>query len=225
MKKISMVVSAVGLFALLVPYSYSMEPSTSSGSSGSMEKQRGTIKHGETDITDTKGEKGSIPSKYTVMPVARGKKIEVEHEMIGDTVVSPKGEELGKIESLIMDSKTQKIEYAMISIGDTGQLQAHAWSHFKVDKNKGNVVLNLTKEQLQPGLSSQDLSPDVREVVDREMKTLRERESKIDRSKPGDVTEQPAAGGMMGEEKAGGGGPAGPRALPPGPAPQFEGGK
>ena len=53
------------------------------------------------------------------MPVARGQKIDVESELIGDTVTNPKGEELGRLTRLIKDSETQKNEYAMISIGDT----------------------------------------------------------------------------------------------------------
>jgi len=39
------------------------------------------------------------------------------------------------------------------------------------------------------------------------------------------ATGEPAAGGPEGEDKAGGSGPSGPQAMPPGKAPQFEGGK
>ena len=68
------------------------------------------------------------------MPVASGKKVEVNSEMIDDTVKNRNGEELGKLEQLIMDSETKRNEYAMISIGDTGQLKAYPWSVFKVNK-------------------------------------------------------------------------------------------
>jgi hypothetical protein len=39
------------------------------------------------------------------------------------------------------------------------------------------------------------------------------------------ATGQPSAVGPQGEDKAGGSGPSGPQSLPPGGAPQFEGGK
>lgn len=182
-----------------------------------------TTTPGETDMTNTKGEKGSVPDKYTIMPVARGKKVSVNNEMIGSTVQNPKGETLGSIEELIMDSETRKIEYAMLKIGDTEQLKAFPWSSFKVDKNSGNVVLNMTKEQLQPGMSATDQSPDLSDL-ERQLQTLRQQESR--KSHPGiGVTEEPAAAGPMGESQVGGEGPAGPRALPPGPAPGFKGGK
>lgn len=52
------------------------------------------------------------------------------------------------------------------------------------------------------------------------------REGKSDSMKKGkSATGEPAAGGPQGEDKAGGSGPSGPEALPPGKAPQFEGGK
>lgn len=67
---------------------------------------------------------------------------------------------------------------------------------------------------------AKDLSPDIQQIVKR-METLREREQKkAGQRQP--ITEEPATGGPMGEEKAGGQGLSGPRALPPGEAPVFE---
>ena len=185
---------------------------------------RKSTKPGETDITDTKGDKGAVPSKYTILPVARGKKVEVDNGMVGSTVKNPKGEELGSIQELIMDSETKRIEYAMIKIGDTEQLKAFPWSSFKVDKKSGDVVLNMTREQLQPGLAATDQSPDLSEL-EGQLKTLREQEArKGDRPGLG-ITKQPATAGPHGETEVGGGGPSGDRALPPGEAPGFKHGK
>jgi sporulation protein YlmC with PRC-barrel domain len=168
------------------------------------QQPRGAIQSGQTDITDTKGETGSIPSKYTVMPVARGKKVEVDSELIGDTVKNPKGEELGKLEQLIMDSETKRIEYAMISIGDTGQMKAYPWSAFKVNKEQGNVVLNVTKEQLQT--KATDLSPDIQTLQD-QLQTLRKSESSAGaREGQGLNMGDRGAAGPMGEATKGGGG-------------------
>ena len=158
-------------------------------------------KAGETDMTNTKGQ-GSVPSKYTIMPVARGKKVEVSNEMIGDTVKNSKGEDLGKLEQLIMDSETKKIEYAMISIGDTGQLKAFPWSSFKVNKEQGNVVLNVTPEQLHN--KATDLSPDI-QALEGQLQTLRESESRKGAREGQNFGDRDAAG-PMGETIRGGGG-------------------
>jgi len=152
------------------------------------------------------GGRGGIPSKYTIMPVASGKKVEVNSEMIGDTVKNAKGEELGKLEQLIMDSETKRIEYAMISIGDTGQLKAYPWSAFKVNKEQGNMVLNVTKEQLET--KATDLSPDI-QALEGQLQTLRKSESRIG-VREGQNLGDRDAGDPMGETKVGGGGPPGP---------------
>jgi hypothetical protein len=105
MKKIAMVFIGIGLASL--PFalpSYAEEKLNAAGEAGSP-KPREATKAGETDMTNTKSQPGAVPSKYTIMPVARGKKVEVASEMIGDTGRNSKGED------------------AMISIGDTGQLK------------------------------------------------------------------------------------------------------
>ena len=205
MKKIAMVFIGMGLVSLpFGTYAHAEMKSdnpTAASESGSP-KPRGATEPGQTDMTNTKGEAGSIPSKYTIMPVARGKKVEVDSEMIGDTVKNPKGEELGKLEQLIMDSETKRIEYAMISIGDTGQLKAYPWSSFKVNKEQGNVVLNVTKEQL--GMKATDLSPDI-SALQAQLQTLRESEAKKGVREGQNMGDRGAAG-PMGETNKGGGG-------------------
>ena len=205
MKKIVMVFIGMGLVSLpFATYSHAEMKSDSPPTASESPKPRGATQAGETDMTNTKGQ-GGIPSKYTIMPVARGKKVEVNNEMIGDTVKNPKGEELGKLEQLIMDSETKRIEYAMISIGDTGQLKAFPWSSFKVNKEQGNVVLNVTPEQLQT--KATDLSPDI-QALEEQLQTLRKSESRIGVREGQNLGDRGAAGDH-GEEK-GGGGPEGP---------------
>ena len=208
MKKITVIFIGMGFLSLpFVTYSHAeMKPGDDPSSSeiGSTEP-RGATKAGETDITNTKGQ-GSLPSKYTIMPVARGKKVEVESEMIGETVKNLKGEEIGKLEQLIMDSETKRIEYAMISIGDTGQLKAYPWSSFKVNKEQGNVVLNVTKEQLQTKMT--DLSPDI-QALEQQLQTVRKNESRKGAREGQNFGDRDAAG-PMGEEKRSGGAEAPP---------------
>ena len=204
MTKIAMVVIGMGLVS--VPFAmYSHAEMRSDNPPDASEigspQPRGAIQAGETDMTNTKGQ-GGVPSKYTIMPVARGKKVEVNNEMIGDTVKNTKGEDLGKLEQLIMDSETKRIEYGMISIGDTGQLKAYPWSAFKVNKEQGNVVLNVTREQL--GMKATDLSPDVQALQD-QLQTLRRSESRIGVREGQNFGDRGDAG-PMGETKKGGGG-------------------
>ncbi len=203
MKTITVIFIGMGLLSLsFVTYSHAEMKPDNSGSSGETvsSEPRGATKAGETDITNTKGQ-GSLPSKYTIMPVATGKKVEIDSEMIGDTVKNPKGEDLGKLEQLIMDSETKRIEYAMISIGDTGQLKAYPWSSFKVNKEQGNVVLNVTKEQLQTKMT--DLSPDI-QALEQQLQTLRKNESRKGAREGQNFGDRDAAG-PMGEEKRSGG--------------------
>ena len=127
----------------------------------------------------------------------------MESELIGDTVTNPKGEELGRLTRLIKDSETQKIEYGVISIGDTDHYKAFPWSNFKVDKEEGTVVLNVTREQLRSELAQTDLSPDVTKVVEDQLQMLRKSEprnaEKRDRLSSGplsehDVGDSPSSG-------------------------------
>ena len=208
MTKIAMVFLGMGLVSLpFATYAHADMKSDNPPDASEIASQqpRGAIKAGETDMTNTKSQ-GGIPSKYTIMPVARGKKVEVNSEMIGDTVKNAKGEELGKLEQLIMDSETKRIEYAMISIGDTGQLKAYPWSAFKVNKEQGNMVLNVTKEQLET--KATDLSPDI-QALEGQLQTLRKSESRIG-VREGQNLGDRDAGDPMGETKVGGGGPLGP---------------
>lgn len=203
MKTITVIFIGMGLVSLsFVTYSHAEMKSDNSSSLGETlsSEPRGSTKAGETDITNTKGQ-GSLPSKYTIMPVATGKKVEIDSEMIGDSVKNPKGEDLGKLEQLIMDSETKRIEYAMISIGDTGQLKAYPWSSFKVNKEQGNVVLNVTKEQLQTKMT--DLSPDI-QALEQQLQTLRKNESRKGAREGQNFGDRDAAG-PMGEEKRSGG--------------------
>ena len=214
---LSEIVLGVALMILVLAPNAMADMSADSLSKASSELQsdRSTTptQPGQTDITNAPST-GDLPSHYTVMPVARGQKIDVENELIGDTVTNPEGEPLGRLERLIKDSETQKIEYAMISIGDTDQYKAFPWSNFKVNKEQGNVVLNVTREQLQPGLAQTDLSPDVTKVVADQLKTLRASEPRKaeqrERSKDAGESQGP-----MGESKASGSGPSGPSAVPP----------
>ena len=204
MTKITMVFIGMGLVS--VPFATYAHAEMKSGTLPDANEigsppPRGATQAGETDITNTKGQ-GGLPNKYTIMPVATGKKVEVNSEMIGYTVKNTKGEDLGKLEQLIMDSETKRIEYAMISIGDTSQLKAYPWSAFKVNKEQGNVVLTVTKEQIET--KATDLSPDIQALQD-QLQTLRKSEARIGVRQGQNIGDRGATGPMGGTIKGGGG--------------------
>jgi hypothetical protein len=102
------------------------------------------------------------------------------------------------------------------------------WVAVQVKRNEqGELtpVIDTSKYQLYPEITlkdAKDLSPSVQQLV-QDMQILREREPRKAPGREGlGVTKQPASAGPMGEDQAGGGGPSGTRALPPGKAPGFE---
>ena len=79
-------------------------------------------------------------------------------------------------------------------------------------------MIDTSKYQIMPSLmrdDSRDLSPSIKQIV-KEMEVLREREPRKSEARDRDlIVKEPAMGGPMGEEKAGGAGLSGERALPP----------
>jgi sporulation protein YlmC with PRC-barrel domain len=71
----------------------------------------------------------------------------------GDKVVNHKGEELGKIEEIMLDLDRGRIAYAVLSFGGFlgmgDKLFAIPWQAFSVDTVKKRLVLNTNKELLE----------------------------------------------------------------------------
>lgn len=172
---------------------------------------------------DMTGEKSGVPSGYDVVPVRRGQLQDEKGGMLDQEVKNPQGETLGTIEKLLKDTKTGKIEYAVLELADTKFQLPLQWSLFKQQGDK--LTLKATKEELKTPVNSslaKDNTPEISQYMN-EINSVRQNPTG---GQTGiGITDQPASVGSMGEEKAGGGGPAGTRALPPqGQAPQFEGG-
>lgn len=173
---------------------------------------------------------GATPDEYAVMPIGGGLKELEGHDLAGSKVKNAQGKEIGTLEKLIIDTKSGKVAYGVLSLPEQEHMLPVQWSAFKVNRESGQVVLNAQLDQLQPaaGTSAKDMSPSVQKLVkDIERLHAENKQSGHDPSqeKGLGITKQPAAGGSMGEDKAGGAGPGGPRALPEGQAPQLEGGK
>jgi sporulation protein YlmC with PRC-barrel domain len=172
---------------------------------------------------DMTGGKSGVPEHYDVVPVRHGELKDETGAMLDHQVTNQQGEKLGTIEKLMKDKKTGKIEYAVLELADTKFQLPLQWSLFKQQGDK--LTLKATKEELRSPVNSslaKDNSPEISQYMN-EINSVRQNPTG---GQTGiGITDQPAGVGSMGEEKAGGGGPAGTRALPPqGQAPQLEGG-
>jgi sporulation protein YlmC with PRC-barrel domain len=175
-------------------------------------------KPGQLDMT---GAGGSIPKEYAIEPVPVGEIASTKsHLLLGKPVRDLQGKTVGTLENFIVDKHSGRIEYAIVAIEGGTHLHPVPWSAIQV-KKKGNDTMTATidtsKYQLMPSVmmrdQSMDLAPSVKDLV-RQMQVLRDREPGKSKSRDM-IVKEPAVGGPHGEEKAGGGGLSGERALPP----------
>lgn len=167
----------------------------------------------EKQTTDMTGGREGIVGKYDVVPVRLGELVDEKGAALDQTVKNKKGETLGTIEKLLKDTKTGKIEYAVLELEETKFQLPLQWNQFK--QENGHLTLNAAKKDLYPttgSLYSKDMSPDVSHYMD-EINTVR--------SQPRSQGGGPGAPGLP-FESVGGFGSSGP---PPGPAPGYEGGE
>jgi len=86
--------------------------------------------------------------------------------LIQDKVVNLAGQDVGKIEELMIDVTTGRVAYAVMSFGGFlgigNKLFALPWSAVTVDESKKRFVVNVTKESLDemPGFDK-DHWPDL----------------------------------------------------------------
>jgi hypothetical protein len=170
---------------------------------------------------DMTGETSSLPAQYDVQAV---KLVDEKGAKLDQEVKSPKGETLGTIEKLIKDTKTGKIEYAVVELADTQYQLPLQWSLFEQQGDK--LTLKATKDDLRAPLNSElvkDQSPEISQFMN---ELNRVRQNPTGGQTGLGIVDQPGSGGFTGgPEKEGGAGPSGPRTMPPGgQAPQFEGG-
>ena len=98
----------------------------------------------------------------------QGKLREVtDSKWLNHAVVNQQGENIGKITKVLKDEKTENIEYVMFQIKDVQSSRPFPWAKFQEKGDK--LVLNMTKEELQPVLSqkdAKDMSPDLAMFMD-----------------------------------------------------------
>jgi hypothetical protein len=165
----------------------------------------------EKQATDMAGGQDGIVGGYDVVPVRQGELVDEKGGPLDQIVKNKKGETLGTIEKLLKDTKTGKIEYAVLELEDTKHQLPLQWSQFK--QEKGHLTLNASKKDLHPTTDSvytKDMSPDISHYMDEINKV---------RDQPKSQSGGPGAPGLP-FDSTGGFGSSGP---PPGPAPGHEG--
>lgn len=86
--------------------------------------------------------------------------------LIGDKVVNEAGEDIGKIEEIMLHVPSGRIAYAVLSFGGflglADKLFAIPWGAFKLDEDNKRFILGIEKEKLQkaPGFDK-DNWPDM----------------------------------------------------------------
>jgi hypothetical protein len=115
-------------------------------------------KPGQLDMT---GPEGYPPKQYALLPVPLGKFMTVgQHTLLNTPVCTPDGKILGSLDTLIMDSETGQIEYAIVLVNDTNRLEVAPWARFKIqrDRDEMKLVLNTNQYQLSPGMTETDMA-------------------------------------------------------------------
>lgn len=73
--------------------------------------------------------------------------------LIGNGVVNPEGEDLGKVEDIMMDIRAGRVAYVVLSFGGFlglgDKLFAVPWDALALDTNRKVFVLNVKKETLK----------------------------------------------------------------------------
>jgi sporulation protein YlmC with PRC-barrel domain len=73
--------------------------------------------------------------------------------LAGDTVVNGKGEDIGKIDEIMLDIPSGQVAYAVLSFGGFlgmgDKLFAIPWSRLTVDENRKVFILDVDKETLE----------------------------------------------------------------------------
>jgi hypothetical protein len=112
-------------------------------------------KPGQVDLT---GPHGYPPKEYAVLPVPLGELKSVNDDsLLHSPVMNAEGQAIGSVASVLTDSHTGQIEYAVVLLDDPERLEVVPWAHMKQGPNeaKQEFILDTTHNQLSlsPGAS------------------------------------------------------------------------
>jgi hypothetical protein len=209
-----MIMALLTCFVAMAPVQ--AEPTGSSTIGGGNMPSSDKVPHDkQTDLTG--GQQG-IPDEYATTPVRQGKLKEVtDSKWLNQPVSNPQGEQLGKITKVLKDEKTENIEYVMFQLKDAQAARPMQWSRFQEKGDK--LVLNATREELLPAVSSKDakdMSPDLAMFMD-EIEQKREEPKGSSGMRPAGEPQNFSGASTLGEDQAGS-----RPAVPPPSAPSFE---
>ena len=94
---------------------------------------------------------------YGVVPASK---------IIGESVINRQGENVGKIQELLIDAKKNRVAYAVLSFGGFlgmgNKLFAMPWEAFEFSATENKLILNVDKEKLKtaPGFDQDAKWPD-----------------------------------------------------------------
>jgi sporulation protein YlmC with PRC-barrel domain len=112
---------------------------------------------------------GSFADEYTPSTTNGGKRyrrVMSASTLNGDAVVNAAGEDLGKIDDIMIDTPTGRVAYAVLSFGGFlgmgDKLFAIPWDRLKLDEDNHRFILNIDKGTLEkaPGFDK-DNWPDM----------------------------------------------------------------
>jgi sporulation protein YlmC with PRC-barrel domain len=73
--------------------------------------------------------------------------------LVGDKVKNLAGEDLGKIEDIVIDLQSGRVAYGVVSFGASfmrgGKFFAIPWTSLAVDQGDKKIILNVPKETLE----------------------------------------------------------------------------
>ena len=86
-------------------------------------------------------------------PVTRFRRVLSASTLAGDPVQNSAGEDLGKVDEIMIDIVSGKVAYAVLSFGGFlgmgNKLFAVPWSALRVDEDKKHFVLDVDKKKLE----------------------------------------------------------------------------
>ena len=112
----------------------------------------------------------SHDGNVTTIAPARMRRVLAASTLAGDHVRSPKGDDLGSIEEIMLDLERGRIAYAVLSFGGFlgigDKLFAVPWSALRIDRGEHEFILDIDRETLEkaPGFDKHDW-PDMADPV------------------------------------------------------------
>lgn len=125
---------------------------------------------------DMTAPQGYPPKGYSIAPVPTGElKTVTDSPMLHSNVTNAENQAIGSIDSLLMDSQTGQIEYAVVLLDDGKRLEAVPWTHMKQRSHEAKPEFMLDTKHFE-------LSPSPGEASDRSLavtKLLKERRANL----------------------------------------------